>query len=58
MKHRVMECAEKDLDLLAPLVNRDDEKLFFEPELVWGIGGCVDRKKKMECEAVGWRLYR
>lgn len=47
-----MECAEKD-DLLAPLVNRDGEKLFSEPELVWEIGSCVDRRKKMEREAVG-----
>lgn len=54
---RVMECIAKD-DLLAPLLNRDAEKLFFEPELVWEIGSCVDRKEKIECEAVGRRLYR
>lgn len=45
---------EKD-DLLESQVNRDGEKLFFEHAGLrdWG---CVDRKKKMECEAVGWRL--
>lgn len=43
-------------DLLVQGGNGNGEKLFFEPELGRGLEGCVDGKRKMECEAEAWKF--